>query len=600
MKKNILILLLYTLFFTAISAQKNDTLVRNIQIEKDYMPEVAPVSRPDILLETTEPNIEKPSVSFSKFSVPFDVEKGDFLPISPEKLTAVDREKSKSGFLRLGFGPLFTWLADVWYPVQNSKDGYFDIGFRHDAVLGVVKPTKKLINTGLTINFNKNFNEHQFYLAAKYDNEFFNYYGQDSTYSRLPKEILKLLDSQYGKQAFNKADFTVGARSSKRTDTGWLYNAYLNYHLHNANGNMGKLSENNINAAVRADIEWEKHHLDVEAGAQVYFYNVPQGYGLWWKPNTVIKLLPAYLLNSEKIHLRLGIKTFFNFNKGAFLAISPDVKLDYFYKDFLNLYIGITGDYHINSLANITAENRYYTIINPTTRNTYTPMDIFGGFKVKITKGLMLNAFLNYKYVNDKIFFVNRILYLRSSADDVVQTEFYQKTFSPASSTGTLFNAGIRINYDIKEQINIFAQMKYSGWNLNKSEISDFSGTSSLEEKIAWHVPALEVNAGSEFKIGKGFFGSVNLYCASKPKALRDFGQITDNQGNTTANIYEIISLPATFDLNLGAGYNIKKNVSFFVQANNILALSPKLNYQNWYGYNSFGAHLLAGITVLF
>jgi outer membrane protein assembly factor BamA len=77
----------------------------------------------------------------------------------------------------------------------------------------------------------------------------------------------------------------------------------------------------------------------------------------------------------------------------------------------------------------------------------------------------------------------------------------------------------------------------------------------------------LEVNTGSEFKIGKGLFGSVNLYCASKPKALRDFGQITDNQGNTT-DIYNIVSLPATFDLNLGAGYNIKKNVSFFVQAN--------------------------------
>ncbi|MDR1543482.1 MAG: hypothetical protein LBS50_03525 [Prevotellaceae bacterium] len=574
--KKLNLTLIFCVAFFAVSAQKNDTLVRNIQIERDYTPEVAPVSRPDISLGITEPNIDKPPVSFSKFSAPFDVTKGDFLPIPPEKLTVVEREKSKSGFLRLGFGPLFTWLADVWYPVWNTKDGYFDIGFHHDAILGVVKPTKKLINTGLAINFNKNFGSHQFYFGAKYDNEFFNYYGQDSTYSRLSKEELKVIDSVFRKQAFNKADFALGVRSNRRTDSGWLYDAYLNYHLHNVN--TGKFSENNINAAVRADILFgDNHHIDVEVGEQTYFYTSPL-----WKTNVVIRLLPAYLLDTKKIHLRLGVKTFFNFGRGDVFAISPDVKLDYFYKDFLNLYAGVSGDYEVNSLANLTKENRYFDIFAVPIQNTWTPIDIFGGFKVKITKGLLLDAFLGYKYVRNEAFFVNEMIVVLQENPTI--HNIFNPRFSVQQNSGGLFNAGIRVNYDYKERLNIFAELKYNAWSLKKDTLGN--------EMFAWHKPAFEVNAGSEFKIGKGFFGSVNLYVASKPKALKQTFQ------NSVSSI-ETISLPAKFDLNLGAGYNFKKNISFFAQANNILALFGA-NYQNWYGYNSFGAHLLVGATVLF
>jgi len=240
------------------------------------------------------------------------------------------------------------------------------------------------------------------------------------------------------------------------------------------------------------------------------------------------------------------------------------------------LYAGITGDYHINSLQNMTAENRYYAIWRATTQHTYIPLDIFAGFKVKITKGLLFDAFLNYQpFMRGKLFFENS--HLISAEGNVFIPHFF------ALEGGiSLLSAGVRLNYNIKEQINIFAQMKYNGWNLGESDNSIWN---------AWHTPAFQINAGSEFKIGKKFFGNVNFYFASKQKALY-YWHSSDNA--------QTITLPATFDLNLGFGYNIKKNISLFVQANNVLALAPKLNYQNWYGYNSLGAHLLLGATILF
>ena len=603
MKKPFLILLFCAVTF-AVSAQKNDTLVRNIQIERDYVPEVAPAIRPDVPLTITEPNIDKSNTTFSQFSQPFDVEKGEFIPISPQNLTSINREKAKPGFLRIGAGVLCAWLADLYYPVWDTKDGFFDIALHHDGIYGISKKpmsNKKLFNTDLGINFKKNFGVHQFYLGAKYENEAFNYYGNDTL---LSNHYLYNWDSIfYTNQSFNRANFTLGMRSNKRTDSGWLYDAYLNYHLFAASKET-KIAEHNINAAVRADVLInEKHNIDVELGVQTYFYTpkdsvnwvgtpyymeqdyMEQGYMEQdWKPNIIIRLLPAYLLNTKKIHLRLGIKTYFNFGKknegklGDVFAVTPDIKLDYFYKDLLNLYAGVTGHYNINSLQNMTAENRYFAIWQATEQHAYIPLDIFAGFKVKITKGLLFDAFLNYQpFMKGKMFFENS--HLLAAPEEYV---FYPYFFAIESGY-SLFSAGVRLNYNIKEQINIFAQMKYNGWNLNENDNSIWG--------YAFHTPAFQINAGSEFKIGKKFFGSVNFYFASKPEALRSL---------SGSHNFETITLPATFDLNLGFGYNIKKNISLFVQANNVLALAPKLNYQTWYGYNSMGAHLLLGATINF
>jgi len=605
MKKLNLIIILCAITFVA-SAQRNDTLVRSIQIERDYVPEIAPATRPDVSLTITEPTIARSNTTFSRTSIPFDVERGEFIPISPQNMTFINREKSKPGFLRIGAGPLFTWLADLWYPVWDTKDGYFDIAIHHDGIYGISQksmPNKKLFNTGLGINFKKNFGIHQFYLGAKYDNETFNYYGNDTTISKhySPEQTAYMDSISKINQPFHKADFKLGFRSNKRTGSGWLYDTYISYHLFSSKipfapaAMESNINEHNINAAVRTDILInEKHHIDVEFGAKTYFYGKQQ---TLWEPNTIIRLLPAYLINTKKINLRLGVKTFFNFNKGSIIVFSPDVKFDYFFKDFLNLYVGITGDYKVNSLANITDDNRYYQLNQPSTQNTFTPVDIFGGFKVKVAKGFLFDAFVSYKLVNNKIFYTNTLLVSRASFDDT-GTHLYSKTFFPINGTGWKLTAGLRASYNIKERANIFAQVEFNGWSLHNKELIMFGTTTKINEKVVLHAP-VEANVGSEFKIGKKFFGSVNLYIASGFDAIRNVSDVVDAEGNTTQHL-DIVTLPPTFDLNLGFGYNMKKNISLFAQANNVLALSPKLNYQEWYGYSSMGAHLLLGATINF
>ena len=74
--------------------------------------------------------------------------------------------------------------------------------------------------------------------------------------------------------------------------------------------------------------------------------------------------------------------------------------------------------------------------------------------------------------------------------------------------------------------------------------------------------------------------------------------QFAWNNANNTKQT--IIDLPSTYDLNLNAGYNASKNVSIFAQLNNILAISPSLNPQIWYGYRTMGFNGLIGFSVQF
>lgn len=574
-----------------VTAQKNDSTktIRNVQIEREYTPEITPVERPNIEMQVIEPNVQKESPAFSNYIKFYDIESTPLIPLQPQELGTLNRETPKSGFFRFGFAPLFRWVGDFWYPVWNTDEGYFDIFAHHDGILSVgTVPPKKLFRTSLGLNFNKNFDDLQLYLTALYANESFNYYGND-TYIQTNvahknwNEIFTL------NQSFNKAKILLGLRARERDANDWLWDGSINYNLHST---ASKVTEHNVNALFDFDRQLDDNFIVGKAAARVYFYGnrdtltmkqLPNIVGIdsaKWKTNVLLSLNLAYLMDLDNLKIKIGAKTFFSFGKTPSLAIAPDAKLDYFLDDFLNLFAGITGDYTINSLAETTQRNRYFNL-SATRSNTYTPFDVFGGFKVKVLKGLMLNASINYKYVLNAMFFKNNA-FIYQATDTC-----YNRFFETVHYHGGLFEANVGLSYNIKERTNIFISMEYDKWTFEKN-----NSVNSI--KTAWHTPEWRINAGTDFKVGKNFFGGVHFYFASKAKAEQFAFDAVKNTKQT------IIELPATYDLNLNAGYNVSKNLSVFAQLNNILAVAPSMNAQPWYGYKTMGFNGLIGFTVQF
>jgi hypothetical protein len=595
MLKKIFIIAAATALVLNLTAQdKNDTaLVRNIEIERDYTPEIILFERPNVEFGIQEPQKNNTKINYSNYSVPLQMNnnstKANFVPIAPQEFNiTANGEKNERGFFRLGAGALLSWFAEIGYVVWNTDDSYLDTYFHHDGILGLgKKPVKKLFNTGGGANFTKTIGETELYFSVKYFNESFNYYGQDG--SAFYDTILDI------NQSFHKAYFTLGYKTNQRNSNGWNHNVYVNYRLHSTKSGI---TEHNIKAGTQLDLELWDNNLLVNGGISTFFYRNRETnqYLLFndkfnpysvsnidfnhWKTNVIVDICPAYLINLNDLKISLGVKAFFNFGKNTPIALTPDAQVDYFVKKFLNLYAGITGDFHINSLANITAENRYYQLDNASQYHTYTPFDIFMGFKIKVLKGLLFDASINYKYVSNKIFYKNNLLEVRDSVT-LVSNYVYNKVFAPVYAGGTLFNASFRVSYNIKDAVDIYAQLKYNGWKLNKKQ-------SDTVERLAWHTPVWQLETGTKFTFGKIFFGNINFYFAQGAKAEKMQQQ------------QQIVDLPAIYDLNLGTGCNVSKNFSLFFKANNILAVSKRLNYQSWYGYDSMGANFIIGATVQF
>ncbi len=581
-------LTLFLMVSTCLMAQEKDTTktIRNVEIERDYTPEIEPVDRPKIDINIDEPPLQKRHTKYSTYRDNYIVPKASMLLLNPKDYGSLNRENPKSGFFRVGAGVLFDWLADFWYPIWNTDDGYIDIIAHHDGIYRVGTPAKELYNTNFGFNFIKNFDQNQLYLSAKYSNESFNYYGNDTTIQ--PNHYSNNLDTIFQPtQSFNRGNITIGFRTKERNSNNWLWDTHLCYILQTTKNN---LSEHNINAVGQIDKVFDTNSLLAEVGVNSYFYSdnnfIPQIKNQpksQWQSNTMLFVKPAFIMDFDNLKLKLGAKTFFTFGKRPIFAIAPNVKIDYFLDNFLNLYAGLDGNYQVNSLEYTTTINRYYNL-SETTQNTYTPIDLFGGFRVKILKGLLLDASIGYKYVMNAIFFNNSNLYLTNKLNGLeVQDSCYNKYFEAVQKNGSLFNANISLTYNIREHINIFASMEYNRWSFD--QVVD----ATTSRFYAWHTPEWRVNVGTEFKVGKGFFANANIYCASKMKA---------EQINRPTQ--KIIELPAIYDLNIGLGYNISKDFSFFSKFNNILAVMPNLNYYNWYGYQTMGFNALVGLTVQF
>lgn len=582
------------------NAKDSTKQVRNVQIEREYTPEVTPVTRPTVELQPEEPSIKKSNPAFSKYTKSFQVQPTPLIQLQPEDYGALTRTAPKQGFLRVGAGFLFNWMADFWYPVWNTDEGYFDVRVHHDGIYSLRQrgqDSKKLFNTDLGINFHKNFDDNQLYLSAFYANESFNYYGGREEY---PTDNPIKFDSTYmPNQSFNKADFNLGFRTRERNSDDWLWDARLNYRFISTRNH---LTEHNINAIAAIDKLIDENAIVAEAGVQTFFYQkrdsleklqLPTVYGIdseEWKTNVIFYLRPAFLWNLDEVRIKLGVNTAFGFGRKPIVAISPDVKIDYLLNDFLNLYAGVGGGFEVNSLWNVTDENRYYNLAG-TTHNTYSPFDVFAGVKVKVLKGLMLDAGISYKYVFNEIFYKNNAMIVPSGLPMIPPDTIFNRYFAAEYSNGGKFTANARISYNIKERVNIFASMQFGKWSLKQDP-------SMLSFAHAWHTPEWIINAGSDFKFGKGFFGNVNFYFLSKMKAevCPDLTIAADPNHNEQV----IVTLPATYDLNLGFGYNINDNFSIFARLNNILALAPKLNAEPWFGYKTMGFNALIGLTAQF
>ena len=611
MKRITFLIVAATIGAASIAQESDSTLTHSVDIAKEFMPQIIKVKRADIELPSTEPQVEKSAVVYSSEAETMNVQ-SQFYPLPPADAKNTGRPTYKPGYARIGIGFPLVWQADAWTPIINNKTNKLEVNLNH---YGIWNGTKKLIQTDFDLDYKRTMKYGTLYANIGFDNDYFSYFGNDSVFD----------ESTYYRADLNRDIAGVGLSPQTRTTTaahaiigfgsdaerkGWTYNGHVSYDFMTTFPTIVKdyvmvrqasQREHNIGLHLFGGYNIKGHHINADLDFAAYVYNTPTQsiylidsvmtnkrvlhdstfVGTTWPPQFLITFNPRYEKTWNNVSLRAGAKLWFSINKGDIVAAAPDIEARYTFRDIFDIYGGIGGDYQFTSLQHMLHENRYYDPVTHSALNDYTPFDFHIGFDVKPVHNFSIDAFVSYQIISNTHFFRNRVYSCTTTPNVFPKTDLedvYGNTFTAVDAKARLFTAELRLMYNIKERYNFHVKGKYNGWQV-------------LTEGVeAWNKPVWEADAGIEALFTKNFAGNVNFYYASSRTA-----QLPRQEGGT-----RLVTLAPTYDLNASLSYTFPKNWSLWLQANNLLALSKELRYQDWYGYENIGFNILIGLSVAF
>ncbi|MDR1729681.1 MAG: hypothetical protein LBR52_03370 [Prevotellaceae bacterium] len=581
LKQTAILLSVFTNCLLSVSAQQAETdttIARNIEIVKEYNPVIQEAGKINIMPELKDIEAKKIQTNFAVRTNPFSpktdaIPSLDYATVAPQP--APDY---KNGFVKAGGGNYTSFLGELYTPFHKTQQNLLDFYLKHNSSFGDVKLTPEMypsltepVNSQALTNdnkarlsFSRNVRNKEFstFISGGYNR--FDYYGFD----------VPIVNEDYRKQAFTNFDVNLRYRT-KDYISKWKYDLQTNYQLFQ---NRNKLAEHTIYTDVMGNYRMESSSLGARLEMYNIFLNKPENTALYnfkdagnTKDYTVLKLNPYYTLEGKLGTMVIGIKGAFSIGQGRPGAISPDIYGNVKIIDRkLYIYAGVTGDLQVNNYRYATLLNPY---ISPDVRieDTYTPIDVYAGTKIRFFNKVNADFFLGYKIINNPYFFVNRIDGQEGMAD-VIQDEYYYNTFDVAyDKDAGLFNAGLTLLYNWQDKLNFTFKSKYSTWSLD-------------EIKKPWQIPSWELDFQTSYHVTD--YLRFNL--AYRFEAGRYAVFFKENDYN--------VSMKNINDLSFGANYKLLSFADIFLNLNNLL----NQEYAEWYGYTKHRFNIMGGVSVSF
>ncbi len=572
---------------SAQQAETDTTIARNIEIVREYNPVIQEAGKINVMPELKDIEAKKIRTNFAVRTHPFSP-KNDAIPSLDYATVAPQPAPDyKNGFVKAGGGNYTSFLGELYTPFYKTQQNVLDFYLKHNSSFGDVKLTPEMypsltepVNSQALTNdnrarlsFSRNTRNKEFstFIGGGYNR--FNYYGYDAFTNRFIDDQ-PLLGDDYRKQAFTNFDVNLRYRT-KEYISKWKYDLQTNYQLFQ---NRNKLSEHTIYTNVTGDYRMESSLL----GARLEMYNIfpdkPENTAIYnfkdagnMKGYTVLKLNPYYMLEGKAGTMVIGIKGAFSIGQGRPGSVSPDIYGNVKVIDRkLYIYAGVTGDLQINNYRYATQLNPY---ISPDVRieDTYTPIDVYAGTKIRFFNKVNADFFIGYKLIENPYFFVNKDNFNGETAS------YYNMFDVKYDKDAGLFNAGLTLLYNWQEKLNFTFKSKYNAWSLEKVE-------------KPWQMPAWELDFQTSYSVTDYLrFNLAYRFEAGRYAQVNEDLYLATNGGKS-------VSMKNINDLSLGANYKLLSFMDIFLNLNNLL----NQEYANWYGYTGHRFNVMGGVSVSF
>ena len=559
------------------TSKEDTTILKNIEVVKEYNPVIKEAGKISTTPELKDIKTEKKNSEISVWTTQY--------PLKPSELptldfASVEPEKEKSAlkrYAKLGFGNYASFLGDLYVPIIDKQKDILQFEANHNSTFGKVKLTPKLYeelpdelaskatfnDTKGQLSYSHRFHKNELSGFANADYTLFKRYGFDSYMLDLANNGIKETDNDSLKQSFFRLGANVRLRSLD-IHPKWKYDFQTNYQLFKT---KDELKEHTIHTILKGAYQFDNSSLHLTFDMHNIVMGLPESNGIYNFENsetlnnyTVIKLMPRYYFHVDIGEINVGVKGAFSINQGKKGAVTPDVygkvKL---VKDLLYVYAGVTGDYTINNYQKITKENPY---ISTDTRveDTYMPIDAYVGLTFKIAKRVDMDLHAGYKLIENPYFFVNRYDTLTKRITNTFDVVYDEKA--------GLFNAGLKLNYNWQNRLNILFNGEFNKWAL-----------ANIDEP--WHKPKWKMDVEGTYlptdflRVRLGYHLEAGKYALVKEDKVK---------------------LPNCHNLTVGADFALFNWLNFFVNFDNVISQE----YERWYGYSCHRFNVMGGVSVSF
>lgn len=567
------------------------TVDQNVTVEREYQPVIQDAGKISSVPEIIEPAVEKTAAKYTEFNLPLPVGQ-NIHTLSAAELEHQRRKNPNGAFVRVGLGNYLNNMVDFALPVVKKTNMRFDMKLNHLATFS--KEAHSTTNAALM--FDNYFKKMDLYAGIGLGHEYFKYYGDQFDRTGAVTDLSALATdglAKYKELNLVRVNRTAKTFSldeianSADNDVFWRFNTYVGVRsLPNTTGlrylgevqykafdSRNGLTENIIHSKAHFNTQNGRNRLglDIEMQNMMYKSDIDAVINVW-DSYTVFSMNPYYSIERNSWNLRLGVKSSFSFVHGRPFNPSPDISAEWkAVPKWLAVYAGVEGGYNVNTLDGMFTENRFlYSDLR--VKDTYTPLNAYIGVKVKPAYNVLLDAYVNYRYIDNQYFFVNKDYAYSdlssASLDSPNDSVIYSNRFNAIYSEASLLKIGVRANYNIRNLINIQLKGAYNGWKV-------------FDIPVAWNKPKFEADIAADWRISRNLNISANVFFESER-----FAKLGDMS----------LRMRPKVDINMGASYSYLNWFTMFAKINNLIN-NP---YQDFYGYEVQGTNVMVGAAFSF
>jgi len=575
-------------------AEAQNKIDPTVEIVTDYQGKVAEADRIGLAYTADSLTITKPSFAYQTLS-PMLNNKFTMQPIPAARMDIpTNLHDGRLGYFRGSLSFPLTPDINLYLNTYFRGNTYFNLYFNHSSFWGkaplyknapqttVPVPSEIVANNGnnrVGVALQHFWDKVGISINAAYENRSLIFHGQDTL---LLKEnagtdyINHISDNSYMRdhysQTFHILQTGISLYSVNRDDNRTNFKADVNFdyiketaHIESLNPTAQSLL--GVKAWLNHNL-FEGHAIDVELGVKLY--NRPHNSAL---SNILLNLAPCYQYSNNGLLVSAGV----NFegvssNNNFVVNVYPKAAISYKLEDYFIPYALVTGGTRLNSYEKIVAENPYILPGTEVANSRYL-LEIQGGIRGSINPYLSYQLSMSYGAIDSMYFFVNSD---EALFNDGVAPGPLRSNFEAVYDNVKFLSFGGSISSKLGD-FEALVKMQYYHYKLNK-------------EDKAWHRPNLEFGVNLRYTIMKNFILNVDGYFRGETPVLlnTNYAPLATTVPTTTT--------PGFFNLGAMAEYRISKQVSAFVQVNNLL----NNKYQQYYLYHNPGIVFGGGLSIVF